>query len=93
MPIHAAPEPDRAAATVVLTNIACAASCSGASHRAHGASHRAHDCKRYMSVNFRGDECMFHFFLSPESAHCDIASIQNQTAREGTDRLIQKGFA
>ena len=46
-----------------------------------------------MSVNFRGDECMFHFFLSPESAHCDVASIQNQTAREGTDRLIQKGFA
>lgn len=42
-------------------------------------------------VNFRGDECMFHFFLSPESAPVDVASIQNQPAREWTDRLIQKG--
>ena len=34
---------------------------------------------------------MFRFFLSPESAPFDVASIQNQPARKGTDRLIQKG--
>ena len=44
-----------------------------------------------MWVNFRGDECMFCFFLSPESAPVDVASIQNQPARKWTDRLIQKG--
>jgi len=34
---------------------------------------------------------MIRFFLSPESAPFDVASIQNQSARKGTDRLIQKG--
>ena len=32
-------------------------------------------------------------FLSPESAAFVVASIQNQPAREWTDRLIQKGVA
>ena len=44
-----------------------------------------------MWVNFRGDECMVCFFLSPESAPFDVAPIQNQAAREWTARLIQKG--
>ena len=35
---------------------------------------------------------MIRFFLSPESAPLDVASIQNQTAREWTDWLIQKGI-